>query len=307
MMRPTVRYAAIHVALWSADPAYRIAWHVGLWSMALLVLGFICISKQVAGPSPGSWARPLNPPSGAPAKPAPATVPNNFFVERTACLTNGFEAVKNCTILIDGHKVSGKQLAAIYTQRGFLQRETQPDNALSDYNMALKIEPDFIDALNGRAWIYMTREQYDEAVQDLTRALDQSPPKETAAIARYYRGYAELKLKNYASAISDLDEAIKLQPGKADYYLARGQARQGLSIFDAALLDFDEFTTRAPKDDRGLVLRGAVLEAMGKPLEALIALERAVERSPNDDYAISERDRLRGKQEQQQNKDEPAK
>ena len=138
----------------------------------------------------------------------------------------------------------------------------------------------------------MTRLQYDAALQDLDKAIELLLPS-TAGVARYYRGFAFLSLKNYPQALTDLNEALKLQPGNADYYLARGETQQALGSYDAALRDFDEFSKRATKDPRGLISRGAVLEAMGKPQEALAALESAVTLTPGNDFAVSERDRLR--------------
>jgi tetratricopeptide (TPR) repeat protein len=156
----------------------------------------------------------------------------------------------------------------------------------------------------------MTRRQYDAALADLDKAISLSPPPASAAVARYYRGFAQLKLKNFSQAQDDLNEALRLQPTNADYYLARGEVQQALQNYDAALRDFDEFSKRAPKDAQGLISRGAVLEAMGKPQEALAALESAVKLSPENDYAVSERDRLRGQQnaaDPSKNRDEPPK
>jgi tetratricopeptide (TPR) repeat protein len=318
-MRTSAHVAAIHFALWNNDRWYRLSWLVGLWSLAVLLVGFICVSKPNAGPSPGSWARPLTQSSGLPVKlpptngsgnaSPPSGMQNQF--ERCFSKTLGLNlSMASCSALINTPQVTGKQLAAALTQRGFLRRENDPDRALVDYETALKTQPDFVDALSERAWIYMTRRQYDAALADLDKAISLSPPPASAAVARYYRGFAQLKLKNFSQAQDDLNEALKLQPNNADYYLARGEVQQALQNYDAALRDFDEFSKRAPKDAQGLIARGAVLEAMGKPQEALAALESAVKLSPDNDYAVSERDRLRGQQnaaDPPKNRDEPPK
>src|SRR5262249_50063809 len=108
----------------------------------------------------------------------------------------------------------------------------------------------------------------------------------------------------------DLDQAIRLQSYKADYYLARGEAQQALGSYDAALSDFNAFIQRAPRDARGFISRGQVLDSMGKPQEALAALETAVSLSPDNDFAVSERDRLRSRRDaadQAKSQDEAAK
>jgi len=153
----------------------------------------------------------------------------------------------------------------------------------------------FADAFDNRAWIYMTRGEYDAALQDLNKAINLLPPT-AAGVARYYRGFAFLKLNNYPQALADLNEAQKLQPNNADIYLARGDVEQAQENYDAALRDFDEFSKRAPKDVRGPISRGGVLEAMGRSQEALAALETAVALEPGNVFALAERDRLRAQQ-----------
>jgi tetratricopeptide (TPR) repeat protein len=197
--------------------------------------------------------------------------------------------------LINGGKISGAKLASVYTQRGFMQRDREPDSAMSDFNAALKIQPDYAAALNDRAWIYMTRGEYDAALQDLNKSASPTTSWLTAAVAYYYRGFAYLRLKDYAKAVADLNEAIRRQANNADYYLARGEAQQAQENYDAALRDFDEFSKRAPNDPRGLLARALIFETTGKPRDALAALESAVTLAPDNDFARSERDRLRGR------------
>src|SRR5665213_4386502 len=213
------RIAALHGAYWSSARRYRLAWYIWPGSLALLVCGWIYVDKSAPLTPPstaGSWARPAN----QPVKTAGPLNLNNF---QTNCFANGAWAIPECTKLIDGGQLAGQQLARVYAQRASLQRDKRPDLALADYDAALKVQPYFVDALNGRAWIRMTRGEYDSALEDLNKAIDLTPAA-SAAPTRYYRGYAFLKLANYSSALTDLNEAQKLQPNNADVYLARGEA-----------------------------------------------------------------------------------
>jgi tetratricopeptide (TPR) repeat protein len=294
-MRWTSRLAAQHSALWGFDRWYRLWWYVWPASLALLISGWICIDKPGGvALSGGSWAMPV----GQSVKLAIPAPPNSIQGELTKCFSNQVlsgSAVVACTGLINTGQVRGRQLAAVLTQRGFLQREKQPDSAVADYNAALKVQPDFAEAFDNRAWIYMTRGDYDAALQDLDKAINLLPPT-SAGIARYYRGFAFLRLNNYPQALADLNEAQKLQPNNADIYLARGEVEQAQENYDAALRDFDEFSKRAPRDARGPISRGSVLEAMGRSREALTALEDAVALEPGNAHALAERDRLRAQQ-----------
>jgi len=301
MMRTTVQIAAMHGALWSYDRWYRLCWYVGPASLALVILGCICIgpAAPVRPPlSPGSWGKPL--PQGV-----KTPLPRSNWVQdsmakclaKTASYSAASAAAIACTGLIDTGQVSGRQLASVYTQRGFLEHDTKPDSALRDYEAALKVQPDFVDALTGRAWIRMTRNDYDAAFDDLNKAIDLSPPA-FSGVAYFYRGYAFLRVKNYPRALDDLNQAAKHQPDNADIYLARGEAEQAQQDYDAALRDFDEFSKRAPKDARGLVWRGLVLETTGRTADALAAMDNALALDPGNETARSGRDRLRGPQDE---------
>jgi Tfp pilus assembly protein PilF len=294
-MQWTSRLAAQHSALWGFDRWYRLWWYIWPASLALLICGWICIDKPGGGSlAGGSWAKPVGP-SVKPATPAP---PDWVQGELTKCFANQTlpaTALLACTGLINTGQVRGRQLAAVLTQRGFLQRETKPDSAIADYDAALKVQPSFGEAYDNRAWIYMTRGGYDAALADLNKAIDLLPPT-SAGIARYYRGYAFFKLNNYPQALADLNEAQRLQPNNADIYLARGNVEQAQENYDAALRDYDEFSKRTPKDARGPISRGSVLEAMGRAEEALAALEGAVALEPGNASALAERDRLRAQQ-----------
>jgi tetratricopeptide (TPR) repeat protein len=297
-MKLTAQIAALHGAYWSFDRWYRAWWYIWPGALALMVCGWIYVDKSASwtpASSTGSWARPAN----QPVKTAAAPINfSNFVTSLSNCFANRETSIASCTGVISGSQVMGKQLAGVYTQRAFLQREKQPDLALADYNSALNVRSDFVDALNGRAWIHMTRHEYDAAFEDLNKAIDLQPPPTAAAVARYYRGYAFLRLTDYPRALTDLNEAQKLQPNNADIYLARGETEQAQDNSEAALRDFDEFSKLAPKDSRGLIWRSSVLEATGHIQEALAAMESALALEPGNETTRGERDRLRTLQDQ---------
>jgi Tfp pilus assembly protein PilF len=299
-MKTAARIVALHGALWSIDPWYRWSWYAWPAAMAVLITGWILISKPVntgAWGNAGTWAKPIAQKAAtSTATPVKTTTINPVDLDMMSCFANRSTASETaCTTLINGGKISGAKLASVYTQRGFMQRDREPDSAMSDFNAALKIQPDYAAALNDRAWIYMTRGEYDAALQDLNKSASPTTSWLTAAVAYYYRGFAYLRLKDYAKAVADLNEAIRRQANNADYYLARGEAQQAQENYDAALRDFDEFSKRAPNDPRGLLARALIFETTGKPRDALAALESAVTLAPDNDFARSERDRLRGR------------
>jgi len=300
-MQWTSRMAAQHSALWGFDRWYRLWWYIWPASLALLVIGWICIDKpgSVASSS-APWGKPVPnaPPQPIRRSPILANWPEKLHNDVMTCFANALDVtplMEACSRLIDSGLAPNPQLVAAYSQRGFLRRLKEPDLALADYNAALNIQADAPVVLQNRAWIYITRNRYDAALADLNKAIEVFPPA-AAARARYYRGVTFFKQKEYPAAMSDLNEALKVDPGNPDPYLTRGELEQAQQQYDAALKDFDEFSKRVPRNPRGLIGRGSVLEATGRPKEALLAYENAVALEPANAQALAARDRLRSAQ-----------
>jgi tetratricopeptide (TPR) repeat protein len=303
-MASIARMAALHSALWGFDRTYRMAWYVWPAALAVLISGWICIDKESAPSSAaGGWAKPVTATPDPPTRRAPILTnwPDPLQNDAMTCFSNAVNMatlqplIDACTRLIESKDVGDAQLVNAYGQRGFLQRLTQPDRALADYESALKLQPSAPNVLANRAYIYLTRNRNDEAMADLNKAIELFPPKQ-AGYARYLRGFEYLRQKKYDLAMEDLNEAIKHTPNNPDSYLARGQVEEAQEKWDAAIRDFDEFTRRVPRNVRGLMGKAAVLEAAGKIPEALSASEAAIAIEPANQAALSARDRLRAKQ-----------
>jgi len=106
-----------------------------------------------------------------------------------------------------------------YDRRGNLQL------ALSDYNSAIAISPEFTDAYINRGIVYGESSLFEKAINDFSRALeiDQSNAK-----AYMNRGAARLGTGDYAGALGDLKRGTALDPGDA-----RGLFNLGLAYLNA--------------------------------------------------------------------------
>jgi len=298
-MRLTAHIAALHGAYWSFDRWYRLAWYIWPGSLALLVCGWIYVEKPggAAAPALGPWAKPAAsaPPQPVRHSPILANWPEKLHSDVITCFSNAIDPtplVEACTRLIESGQIENPQLVAAYSQRGILQRLKQPDYALEDYNAAVKIQPNAPLVLTNRAWIYMTRNQYDDAIADLNKAIELFPPAQ-AARSYVYRGYCYLRLMDNTRAMSDLNEALRLDPNATDPYLYRGEIERRQKLYDAALRDFDEHIKLAPRDSRGFIGRSDILEATGRIQDALAAVENALAVDPDNARALVGRDQLR--------------
>jgi tetratricopeptide (TPR) repeat protein len=222
-MRMTARVAALHNALWVFDEWYRRLWYVWPASLALLICGWIVIEKPhetapASSTAPSSSAKPVGSPPPKPAVVPPMTMaslptlwPEPLRIDASLCFSVAIDLkplIDACTRLIDSGQANANQLEAVYAQRGDWQRLQQPERALADYNEALKLRPNTAKVLTDRAFVYITLNQLDAAIEDLNQAIELLPPK-SAGRALYYRGTIFLKRKDYDRALNDLNDAEK--------------------------------------------------------------------------------------------------
>lgn len=88
-----------------------------------------------------------------------------------------------------------------------------------------------------RGKCYYRRQQIDKAVSDLSEAVRLNP-NDTRAY--FERGRVHVKAKRDSRAIADFNEAIRLEPKSAQSYLWRGFVRERGNNLDQAVIDFSE-------------------------------------------------------------------
>ena len=99
-------------------------------------------------------------------------------------------------------------------------------------------------------------------------------PKDAAGFAR--RASARASRGDWKAANADYDEAIKLEPGKAEYWQSRADARSHSGDEAGAQADFDKAITLAPNDADLLIRRGFRRAHEGDEKGALADAEAAL-------------------------------
>jgi tetratricopeptide (TPR) repeat protein len=95
-------------------------------------------------------------------------------------------------VLFTGCVPPATQNAEYYSNRGTAHfKKGEYDQAISDFNRALEINPRFADAYYNRGYAYGSKGQYDEAIADYSRVIELSP---RFADAYYSRGFAYLNI-----------------------------------------------------------------------------------------------------------------
>jgi tetratricopeptide (TPR) repeat protein len=110
-------------------------------------------------------------------------------------------------------------------------------------------------AYRARGKWYLGKDRVDDALSDFEAAL-RIERDDTEAIN--LRGFALSKKGEFDDAIRDHDRAIQLEPGLALAFLGRGFAHAGKGRFDRAIQDFSEAIRLDPKDARARAARGRV-------------------------------------------------
>jgi len=131
----------------------------------------------------------------------------------------------------------------------------QCNQAMSDFNEALEIDPRFAQTYNNRGIAYVSKGQYDKAISDYNRALQINS---RYAEAYNNRGIAYHNKGQYDQAISDYNRALEIDPRDAVPYYNRGIAYYSKKEYDKSWEDVKK------AQDLGLKVSPKFLEDLRK-------------------------------------------
>lgn len=181
--------------------------------------------------------------------------------------------------------------------------------ALTDYSIALELDPVNYDARLGRASVFYKLSRFAEARTDYRALLNQdagetntvyfqksASAKGTMQITTAQSdfrplilnqlGLTEYQLQNYSEALKWLDSAISLRPNEADYYVNRGLVRDKLGDPNAGK-DFEKALSLNPGHTTALSILGSSSKESAETRKSF--LDRAIDSDSTSVYAYIER------------------
>ncbi len=140
-------------------------------------------------------------------------------------------------------------------------RTKRLDEALSDAEAAIRVAPSSTRWLPPPVPRLVPEERLRQGARRCERG-DPARPQERRGV-RSCAGQAFQYKKEWAKAISDYDEAIRLDPKSAEALVRRADVHASRGNFPKALADFDAAVRLDPKDDAVLASRGGCLRPAG--------------------------------------------
>jgi tetratricopeptide (TPR) repeat protein len=171
------------------------------------------------------------------------------------------------------------QYAIGYYNRGNVHKaKGASDRAIADYDQAIRINPNYTSAYNNRCWTYDGLGQYARAVPDCNQALRLDPKHRNAYNNRCwaYNGLGQFDL-----ALPDCTETIRLDPQFAHGYNNRCWAYNGKGQYDRAIADCDQALRIDPKNSGAYYNRGVAYHRKGDLARAISDYDGAIRLFPN--------------------------
>ena len=167
--------------------------------------------------------------------------------------TPAMERIGACTRAI-GTGLSGKELVDAYTARGVTYaRLGQLDNAITDLTTALDKEQGDVNIWVARARALFSKRDYDKAMLDLAEAMRLDPEN---SIPVNLMGKNHFMLANYEIALKFFGDAIRLDPNHYNAFVNRATTYYRTNKLTEAMKDVNAAYLMLPPGDsrrRGLV------------------------------------------------------
>jgi tetratricopeptide (TPR) repeat protein len=176
---------------------------------------------------------------------------------------------------------------AVYFYRGnSYYYKSDYQNAIADYNQALKLKPSYVDAYYNRGTAYFDQGNNTQAIADYSQAI-----KLKLDDVRAYssRGDAHFRQGNDTQAIADLNQSFQLKLSLAIVYNNRGYVYFDQGKYTQAITDFNQALELKPDDAEAYYNRGTAYFNQGNDTQAITDFNQALKLKPSLTEAYTNR------------------
>jgi tetratricopeptide (TPR) repeat protein/S1-C subfamily serine protease len=201
----------------------------------------------------------------------------NLYNEKYGALS-GLKRYKEAAAAIN-KAIELSPRAAFYNNRGNVRNDLgDKQGAIDDYNLAIKINPNYANAYYNRGNVRNDLGDKPGAIDDYTQAIKFNP---NYANAYYNRGIVRNELGDKPGAIDDYTQAIKFNPNYANAYYGRGIVRDDLGDKPGAIDDYTQAIKINPNYANAYYNRGIVRNDLGDKPGAIDDYTQAIKFNPN--------------------------
>jgi tetratricopeptide (TPR) repeat protein len=143
-----------------------------------------------------------------------------------------------------------------------------------------------------RAWYWETHAIYSIDVRDYATAatdIDEAVRLADRPYLRFLRGLVSCQQGNYGASLSDFDRAIAGQPKNSQFYRGRSLARSRVGHYPEALADARALLRMAPQQGETYYALGQALAGLERYREAIQAYDESLRRRPELIYPLQGR------------------
>jgi tetratricopeptide (TPR) repeat protein len=160
-------------------------------------------------------------------------------------------------------------------------RQGDYESALAHFNQTLSIDTNNMLALISRGACYRQLKRYGEAEHDLNTAVETSTNNIALSLSLSNRGYFYAEITNFDNAIEDYSKAIQYNPSSSMAYIGRAYAEIAKGEYTAAMPDCNMAVMLDPDSADPYDFRGRIFLQMGKYDRCIADYSKAIEINTN--------------------------
>lgn len=194
-------------------------------------------------------------------------------------------AISGCTAVIQSGQETTENLAIAFSNRGLAYHDLEQfDRAIKDYDQAIRLKPDFVDAYKNRALAHSAKHQHDRVVEDYSQVVRLAPENADAWNGRCWH---RAILGQLQAALSDCNESLRLRPNDAATIDSRAFVLLKMGNLSASIGEYNQSLRLRPQSAYSSYGRGIAKLRFGDTEggNADIAAAKAIKADIGEEFA----------------------